>query len=239
MTRSLRRTSLLAAACLSFVAGCAHRPGPSTARIETSGDVVTINGPITEEAAERFLSAIDAGPVARVRIASGGGGVEPAIRMAEQIYRRGLDVEVVGPCFSSCANYIFPAGRRKFISGTGIVGWHGNIRHLLYLHETGGKRMSDTIVKDLQRVTAMEAQFFQLIGVDEYVCWFAKIAPYNVHNLYFMSAEDMARFGITDVSVRADYASSDLSPYRHWGRENLRFVRVDWPSLSRPAMAMK
>jgi hypothetical protein len=228
---------LLALACLT--AGCAANRALPAARVEVSGDTVVFNGLITPEAADRFLSAIDAGPIAHIKIASGGGVVEPAIRMAEQIYARGLDVEVVGPCFSSCANYIFPAGRHKSIGAKGIVGWHGNLHHLLYLHETGAKPVAKAHLKDLERVAAMESRFFEQIGVDEFVCWFAKIAPYNVHNLYFMSSDDMARFGIKDVSVRADYAVSDLSAYRRGKVEDLRFVRVDWPALTRPAPVLK
>ena len=40
----------------------------------------------------------------------------------------GLVVEVDVICFSSCADYVFPAGRARVIRADAFVGWHGNER---------------------------------------------------------------------------------------------------------------
>ena len=39
-----------------------------------------------------------------------------------------LVVEVDVICFSSCADYVFPAGRARVIRADAFVGWHGNER---------------------------------------------------------------------------------------------------------------
>ncbi len=123
-------------ATLLVLSGCATSPPES---LTVSGETVLIQGQITEVTAEQFRRVVDQGSISRVLIASGGGLVEPALSIATEIRKRRLDVEVVGNCFSSCANYIFPAGAAKSISGLGIVAWHGNMSHMLYLHALGNR----------------------------------------------------------------------------------------------------
>ena len=186
--------------------------------------------------ARDFRSALENQGVSRILISSGGGHVEPAIDMAREIRDRGLDVEVFGPCFSSCANYIFPAGRKKLISGLGMVGWHGNMRHLLYLHQTNARPITGEWLEEVTHLATLEAEFFKSINVNEFVCWFAKLPPYSVRNTYFLDVDDMSRFGLKDVSVRTDYALSNLSNHNSVGVENVRFVRVDWEALRVPTL---
>lgn len=210
---------LLLFATLAFT-GCATR---QSVPLTISGETALIRGHITNETAQSFTEALSGQRISRVLLDSSGGLVEPALGIARQIRDRQLDVEVIGNCFSSCANYIFPAGRNKSISGLGIVAWHGNIHHLLYLHGTGQRLLPEQDLPHLKNLAAQEDEFCASIGVDGYICWFAKVEPYKVQNLYFLSPEDMARFGLKNVAVRPDYGLSDLAPYNA-GAENLRFV---------------
>jgi hypothetical protein len=70
--------------------------------------------------------------------------------------------------------------------------------------------------------------------VNGFVCWFAKIAPYHVEDFYYLSAQDMGRFGIRDVSIGNDEPPAPATP-------ELRKVPVDWTALeaSRPAMKLQ
>lgn len=154
--------------------------------------------------------------------------------MAKVIHRRGMDVEVFGLCFSSCANYIFPAGKNKSITSLGIVGWHGNIQHLLYMHSTGEVPIQGDWLNEVTTLAAQETEFYKTIGVDSFVTWFGKLAPYSVPHTYFLAPSDMALFGLGNVAVRADYAQTDLSPYSASGVEKVRFLQVQWDSLRRP-----
>lgn len=216
-----------------LLTACAHQ---QTSRIEVANEALLFTGPITADSADKFLGALASQPVERILISSGGGGVEPAIRMAVEIHRRGLDVEVIGPCFSSCANYIFPAGKRKTIGGAGIVAWHGNMRHLLYLHQTGAKLQTPEHLADIQRLQSLEAAFFRSIGVDELICWAGKLPPYNVRNMFFLSVADMARFGVDQMAARADYAAPAAPAYRSWSRQDVQLVRIDWQHWQPPAV---
>lgn len=216
-----------------LLAACSHQ---QTNRIEVANKSLLFTGPITPDSADKFLGTLVSQPVERILISSGGGGVEPAIRMAGEIHRRGMDVEVIGPCFSSCANYIFPAGKHKTISGTGIVAWHGNMRHLLYLHETGAKLQTPEHLAEIQRLQPLEAAFFRSIGVDELICWVGKLPPYNARNMFFLSVEDMARFGVAHVAAHANYTATDTPAYRDWGRQDVQLVRIDWQHWLPPAV---
>jgi hypothetical protein len=203
-----------------------------------SGETIFIRGSITEDTAKEFSGALAKQKIRRVLLDSPGGGVESAIRIANLVRDNGLDVEVVGDCFSSCANYIFPAGKSKTISALGIVAWHGNISHLLYLHDIGKMPLPERDLANIKKIVAQEKAFFASIGLDEFICWFGKIEPYSVRNLYFLSAEDMSRFGLTNVSVRSDYSLTDTAPYGAHGTD-IRYIKVDWSSLEHPHLPLK
>lgn len=212
--------------------GCATQ---KFAPVLVSGKTVVFQGLIDANAADEFASAVEQHGANRLLIASGGGHVAPALRMARLIHDRGMDVEVFGQCFSSCANYIFPAGKNKSITALGLVGWHGNMQHLLHLHRTGKAPVTGAWLEEVTTLAAQEAEFYKSIGVDPFVTWFGKLPPYDVRDTYFLAPHDMARFGVRDVAVRADYAQTDLAPYNAAGVEKVRFVEVQWESLRAPA----
>jgi hypothetical protein len=212
--------------CGGVLSGCSTRPIPN---VSVTGQTLRIEGRITPKTAERFQEALAAQTIARVQLNSGGGDVEPSIEIGSAIFMNALDVEVVGDCLSSCANYLFPAGNHKIISGPGVVGWHGNIQHLVYLHESGERVMVYPTYQSMLATAQKEADFFAMIGVDPFICWFGKIAPFDVRNFYFLSVADMERFGIKNVTARQDYSDTDTDYMDQWFFiSNLERLEVDW-----------
>ena len=57
--------------------------------------------------------------------ASGGGDGYAALAIGILIHRHHWDVEVVGVCASSCANWIFPAGKTKHLNSESMLLFHG------------------------------------------------------------------------------------------------------------------
>ncbi len=161
-----------------------------------------------------------------MRIQSGGGEVTGAIQIARWIHGRGMNVVVDGTCFSSCSNYIFPAGREKHIVAGGIVGWHGTIEHLVYMQKKG-LHAPDGNIATYEAIAAKERAYYADVGVIGFISWFGKIAPYNTPNLYFLSADDMAYFGLTGLHVRSDYLASDLGPFNAEEKDTIRLLTVD------------
>jgi len=56
---------------------------------------------------------------------SGGGDGATAMALGILIHRHRWDVEVVDICASSCANWIFPAGRTKYLDRDSLLLFHG------------------------------------------------------------------------------------------------------------------
>lgn len=61
-----------------------------------------------------------------LHINSGGGVTIFGLAIGEWVAEKKLDIKVTNMCFSSCANYIFPAGNKKYIGQFALVGWHGD-----------------------------------------------------------------------------------------------------------------
>jgi hypothetical protein len=91
-------------------------------------DKITITGNITPEiflAAKDCLVNSTAKKKTFVVEESGGGNWESALALGILIHRHGWDVEVVGLCASSCANFIFPAGKVKYLHRESMLLFHG------------------------------------------------------------------------------------------------------------------
>jgi hypothetical protein len=218
------RLSLLISLLAFLLSGCAT---PNT-HISVKDNSIIFNGEISRSTADAFISLATSNPINHLSITSGGGDVDSAIDMALFIFERKIDVEVTNYCFSSCANYIFPAGQNKYITGVGIVAWHGNMRHLQYLVETGKRAVSSVEKSSIDRLVKQESSFFAKVSVDEFMCWFGKIDPFLIQNFYVLSKEDMELFGLSNLHVRANYKESNLRRFR-WFDNNY----VQWISATR------
>jgi hypothetical protein len=210
----------MALVCACLVLACGSGGLPSATAV--------YSGPISEEQNRRFFAGIEGRRVTRLLITSGGGEVDAAIVLGEWVYDRRLDVEVPEYCLSSCANYVFTAARHKRIHSGAIVAWHGNYRHLqetglwkdditarMRRHDEDRRTATRKARITVERLVGLERDFFARIGVDDYLCWIGKMPPYNVPDYYFLSVDDMERFGITRVQAPPDYAATDVSGFDH------------------------
>lgn len=211
-----------------LLAGCASKQVNWTVpTIGVNDGVVDFRGNIFPDSFDKLQAVVGAGPVRRLRIHSGGGDVIAATRIARWVHANRIDVEVVGPCFSSCANYIFPAGKEKYISGRGLVAWHGTAGHRLYLHQTGAKKMAPDELALFDKAAKAERDFFAETGINSFVSWFGKLAPYNAPKFYILSKEDMAWFGMTGLHVRDDYTTLGFGPLNDKNKNDFILVKVD------------
>jgi hypothetical protein len=83
------------------------------------------------------------GQVTRLVVSSRGGDTVPGRRVGQWVRDMGLLVEVEKVCFSSCANYIFPAGRGRVLRSDLFVGWHGNERAFEVDARRAGKTLEE------------------------------------------------------------------------------------------------
>ena len=101
---------------------------PEPAKITVEGSTIFFEGDIEEETYRHFLLAVEGkeNQITAIRINSGGGITDGGMWIGKWIFDHDLDVIVEELCFSSCANYIFTAGKNKIIEKDAIVGWHGS-----------------------------------------------------------------------------------------------------------------
>jgi hypothetical protein len=104
----------------------AIRSGPSDVGEYTcihEGPLIHYNGATTLQLVNCLLEAPE--DASRLVITSAGGNVDLAIFAAHVLKARELDVEVVGLCASSCANYLVPAARRVYLDRHSAILVHG------------------------------------------------------------------------------------------------------------------
>jgi hypothetical protein len=153
-------------------------------------------------------------------IRSPGGSVDSGIELGTWVREHKLDLQVLEFCLSSCANYVFPAGARKFVSNFAVVGYHGG-------PSSGKISFDESVIKQLdalppeQRAALLEqlpgflggqsrkeVDYFKTLGVradistlgqqDKYQHLY-KVDPRPLGWTY--SLEDFARLGVRDIVV--------------------------------------
>ena len=140
-------------------------------------------------------------------ITSQGGEVHSGLDLGEWIHEKGINVEVVKGCASSCANYVFLAGKKKILHKDSVLIWHGNS----YQSDMNEK------VKDGEEYAVIwrkrEDEFYKSIGID------AKIAYWGLNDISFFerlmsliqfspiigfdySIQDMEKLGVTNIYLK-------------------------------------
>jgi len=179
--------------------GCAPTH-PTPLAVTRFDDTLVYYGLLSSDGLAR-LKANDNGTARTLLIRSGGGDVSAGMDFGDWVFARHLDVVVDEGCLSSCANYVFPAGKSKTFLPGSLVAWHGN--NIQPEAETDIE--AELPSKDwpaarklLVTLRAREAAFYAKIGVNECLDRFG-LDVLGRHGFFTMSAEDMARFGVKDV----------------------------------------
>jgi hypothetical protein len=106
--------------------------------------------------------------VSTLVINSSGGYAEPALDAALIIYQKNIDVYVDGVCGSSCANYIFLAGRYKFVTKNSTVFWHGSPHNNSEIKANPSGWTDEEVHmfnKRLRRTKSKQSKLLRTIGV--------------------------------------------------------------------------
>ncbi len=124
--------------------------------LSIEGHTVVMNGSLEDGFYESFLSLVNGreDEVTTLRVSSAGGETYEGIKLGNWIFDHGIDVVVDGLCFSSCANYIFTAGRNKTITARSIVGWHGSEQQDEHLARGLGLTVEELLAKQHDELVA-------------------------------------------------------------------------------------
>ena len=118
-------------------------------------------------------------------IKSAGGDILAGIKLGRWVYQNQLDVKVNKYCLSSCANYVFPAGKNKILTQYALLAWHGggqskSLQNMAAFDKKMAKLFIKNNITDQQKQSELyqqqlqirekllkeEAQFYQDIGVN-------------------------------------------------------------------------
>jgi len=197
--------------------------------VERSGDKVVYRGRLTERGLDALRHAGAEPQVTTLLIESSGGEIVVGMDFGNWVAERELNVVIDHACLSSCANYVFTAGRQKEIQPGAVVAWHGSAKQpglLEQLHELVEKdiasqglppqeqkrelrRARRANVRYLTGAIRKQDEFFYRVGVDEYVTRIGN-DRYGVRGFFYLSVDDMAEFGIANVTADDNYA--DMEP---------------------------
>ncbi len=129
--------------------------------VRVEGSSIIYDGPMAEEGVIKAKS-LYSDKIDRLVLNSPGGEVNIGMDLGEWVFDKGLDVEIKGVAFSSAANYVFTAGKTKYLHKDSMVGWHGGI--------TQGNEnffMELFMKKYLKEGKERETAYFAKIGVDQ------------------------------------------------------------------------
>jgi hypothetical protein len=231
----------LLAACLMATAwtaraGEAPKPRPpeieraraEPAVVRVQGDTIYYTGNFSKASTAAFDAAVAGvrrGQLTRLVISSGGGDTVEGRHVGRWVRDMALVVEVDVICFSSCADYVFPAGRARVIRADAFVGWHGNERTFHVQAARDGKRLEDLLsayvpneaspeqraafFRDFAETTKVtqkdEADFYATLGLNDAfaVCAVGDVLEkrpgYAGQIGWGFSLADMARLGLTNT----------------------------------------
>ena len=96
--------------------------------VERRENVVLYRGRLTEKGLEALRSIGNDPGVTTLLIDSTGGEIVLGMEFGDWVIDHELDVVIDRACLSSCANYIFTAGRNKKIMPGAVVAWHGSAK---------------------------------------------------------------------------------------------------------------
>lgn len=214
------RRSVVIAVLLLLASCAALQPTPDMEpELRVEGETLYLRGTLHRDRIEEFQAALDehADDLKWLDIESGGGEVEASLYMGALVFSRGLNVRVSGiGCVSSCANYIFPAGRKKQIMPGAVVAWHGSA-----IQSNLAEGLSRDARASLEEWRERQARLYRMMEVDERITIVGQ--DLNCDCTWALSVEDMARFGLTGVEAPDDYEETDLS----WARgPGIRFLSL-------------
>ncbi|WP_194756571.1 hypothetical protein [Aliidiomarina indica] len=201
---------VLISGCASSVDDPNFANEPSFAGIQDGYLVYT--GYLLEESNQKLFAAYEnaASKPTRLLISSGGGDIGLGIELGNWIIEHELDVEVLDVCASSCANYVFPAGKTKYLRKDSVLIWHGSAWQQNWRIPEGAQEWFD---EWLNSIRASETEYYAELEVDNLLTVYGQHYVPSVFRLVFhnltmgtgpkqgfdYSLEDMQRFGLSNI----------------------------------------
>lgn len=234
----MKARSLLLTLCMApLLASAAHVRSAAPTTVRQSEDAIEYRGVISEEANQRVFDLfVHAQRTPRtLLIDSVGGSADAAMELGAWVFKHSLSVSVPTHCLSSCANYVFPAGRIKRLGTHATLLWHGGATQPLKTGELEAildellaamnerergelqrhfsrSQMLAELEQSHERLVEREGDFFRMLGVDPRIATLGHLherellKPGERYAGWDYSLEDLATLGVHDIIVNGDRA---------------------------------
>lgn len=207
---------------LSVLASPSARSAPETTQVFLENGQLNYIGGVDADANKRLFALYDSLAVKPtvLSIRSKGGPVKAGIPLGRWVRERGLDIKVMEYCMSSCANYVFPAARRKVVSNFAVIGYHGGPSSGQYGFTDDAQKMVDAMppaqrkafLDDLDKSIRIDGEqeraYLRWLGVREDLSTLGQQDRYRQgHETdpdmlgWTYSLEGFAKFGVRDITV--------------------------------------
>ncbi|KAB2669167.1 hypothetical protein F9K77_16350 [Ochrobactrum sp. LMG 5442] len=138
----------------------------STATVIKQGKEIHYTGWLNQASFEKLKKLYDPS-ITTLVIDSRGGPVDTGMDLGEFIHKKGMDVHIKRHCFSSCANYVFPAGKIKYLDKDSQLGWHGSAFQIVSdALEKAPAADKAKLYRALTEERAREFSFYSSLGVE-------------------------------------------------------------------------
>lgn len=180
----------------------------SPPEISVRNGTLYYDGKIIPGSAERVINQLKMRRVEKISLNSIGGDVGEAMKLGREIHKRGVDVEVRNVCASACANYLFPAGKNKYIGQNSYLLWHGSLHSPageFAVENSASGMTSEALVAQPEFIALaqQEQAFYQAIGVSEKIAYCPQLqADYRQkfpEKWFSWSQAELSRFGVKSV----------------------------------------
>ncbi|MDO5687318.1 MAG: hypothetical protein Q4G42_08070 [Neisseria sp.] len=184
--------------------GCAHAPPANNAtQVSVDGRRIIYNGALDPQANAQVASLLQQHPdIDTLVITSRGGEIGLGIGLGQLVFDHGLNVDIPDYCFSSCANYVFPAGKIKYLHRHATLGWHGGAMQEIQPETPEMARLYQAYIGPIR---AKEKAFFQHIQVQPSMLTDGQKPAYAAfeHCIgWSYSREKMESYGIRNIQYR-------------------------------------
>ena len=173
--------------------------------IYSRGDVLYYNGKITDTSYVAVLNLTINHDIKKISINSIGGDARNAMEIGDYIYKNGLSVDVRSVCASACANYIFPAGKNKYLGNNSYLLWHGGVNGPEREVTVSGNISKDDffMLQEFKKLKNDDIAFYRRIGVNIRVSFCPQLKDDYKERFpekwFSYPPEDLEKFGIKNI----------------------------------------
>lgn len=175
-----------------------------------SENTIRFSGDIDNNSLSQYQTISKDG-YSKLELQSFGGSNLIALKIAEDIIQRNVEIVVDGYCMSACANYLALAGKKLTVPCDSLLGWHGTVteqseKEIIedFKSREYPKELVDKYLKWIKIFKDKEQNFYKKIGIDRALLTDSVKIPLNEGKkpeISFKFNEDTGEYSVSKSAV--------------------------------------